>query len=610
MQYNSFIVYLLVFVRIISFLGASPIMMIRGIPNLVKAGFGLILSFIVFNFAPYEAANIPDSIVSLITTAAGECAFGLVLGYIATLFMYAIQMSGQLMDLQIGFAMSSEFNVMSSTNVSIMGNITNLIGLMIFFLIDGHHMLISGLIESFNIVPLLSVHVPQEVSTYVLTIFIKVIVLSLKLAAPVVIVLFITDFTMGLIARTVPQLNVLMMSLPVKVLVGLLAFSAALPGLVHIYVKAFQSMPADIENYFKLFPLLIVFASGEKTEEPTHKKRDEAKKKGQVAKSREFISAITLLGVTLLAIGISSYGLGRIQSYLSVSLRNANKTYLGEGDVMSLLTYSFLEFIQITLPVFLAVMALGVIANVIQTGFINSTEPLKPNLSRLNPIEGFKKMFSGRAYMELLKALANIVIIGYVTYSFLKGEIPKIIKTPDMGLGSLLELPKSIIHSELARVTVIILILGVIDLIYQKRAYTKELRMTKQEVKEEYKQMEGDPQIKSKIRQKQREMAQRRMMHEVPKASVVITNPTHISVALKYEQGKSSAPTVVAKGADEVAQKIKKVAKENDVPIVENKPVARLLYEKVEIGDGIPVEMYQTVAEILALVYSLRGKRK
>lgn len=608
MDNNSFVIFLLVFIRMISFLGTSPILMIKGIPNLAKAGLGLFISLLIFNFIGYDAALFPKSLMGFVWLGVGECVFGLALGYITSLFLHAVMMSGQLMDFQIGFTMASEFDPMTSGNVSLLGNLTHFTGLLVFFLINGHHVVIEALIESYSVVPVMGVSMPPEVGTFVLALFIKIVILSVKLAAPVVIVLFITEFTMGLIARTVPQLNILMLGLPVKVLVGLLAFSAALPGIVHMYVKAFQSIPGDINNFLRLFPLAIMFASGEKTEDPTPKKKQDARKKGQVAKSREFVAAITLIGITLLVVALSSYELKTIQAFLSRSLRNAGKTYMGEGDVLSVFKFSTVEFMKITLPVFAAVMALGVIANLIQTGFIYSTEPLKPQLNRLNPIEGFKRMFSGKAFMEMLKAIANIMIIGYVTYSFVKGEFYSIIKVSDMSLNSLMAVPGEIMQSELVRVAVIISVLGIIDLLYQKYAYKKELRMTKQEIKEEYKQMEGDPQIKSKIKQKQREMAQRRMMHEVPRASVVVTNPTHLAVALRYEQGKDSAPMVVAKGADLIASKIKQIAKENKVPVIENKPVARMLYERVEINESIPIEMYQAVAEILAVVYSLKKK--
>lgn len=608
MQYTDIVVFLLVFVRIISFLGSSPIFMIKGIPSLMKIGLGLLLSYLIFGFVSYDPSHLPATLLGLAGAAVGESIFGLAMGFATTLVFQAIRMSGQLMDIQVGFSMSTEFDITGSSNTTILGNLTYLLGLLIFFLVDGHHVLIQSLLQSFDVIPLLGVNIPPEIGMFMLNLFANTFIIAIKLAAPIVIVLFLSDFTLGLIARTVPQLNIFMMGLPIKVLLGLLALTALLPGLVQIYIKAFQGIPVDINNLLKIFPLAIAFAASDKTEEATPKKKEEARKKGQVAKSREFVSAVTLLGFTLIAVAAGSFTLQTMETYLSRSLSNAGSLIMGEGDVINLLTSSVIEFIKMTLPLFVGVMVLGVIANLVQTGFIHSSEALKPKFSRLNPIEGFKRMFSGKAFVEMIKALANITIVGYVAYSFVSGEIFKILKLSDTGITTLLSVPGDIIQSELMRVAIVVCVIGIIDLVYQKRAYRKELRMTKQEVKEEYKQTEGDPKIKSAIRQRQRQMAARRMMHEVPKATVVITNPTHLAVAVRYDKSRDGAPVVVAKGADDIARRIKQVAKDNKVPVIENKPVARMLYERVEIDEAIPVEMYQAVAEILAMVYTLKKK--
>ena len=609
MDYTGFIIFILVFVRIVSFMAVTPLFTIKGIPNIAKVGFAILLSYLTYGFAIYDKALIPNSIFSLFTCAVGECIFGLALGFITYLIFQAIKASGQFMDMQMGYSMYGQFDVTTNSNVTLMGNLTNLIGMTIFILIDGPHVLINTIVQSFDVVPVLGVNLPPEIGTYILHIFLKTMVLSIKLSAPVILALFLTDFTMGLIARAVPQLNILMMSMPIKMVVGLLVFSAALPALVHMYIKIFQDMPMDLNNFLKLFPLVMCFASSDKTEEPTDKRKEDAKKKGQVAKSREFVSAMTLIGIAILAVSFSRDAMNIIEDFLTRSINNIGRAHIAQGDITDICIYSFAQFSKVTMPIFITVMSLGVIANIAQTGFIHTTDTLKPKLSRLNPIEGFKRMFSGRALVELLKACASIAVIGYVSYNFLKGEMPTVIKTSDMGIESIAAVSADIVQSEISKVAIIVLILGVADLIYQKRAYKKDLMMTKQEIKEEYKQMEGDPLIKSKIRQKQREMASRRMMHEVPNASVIITNPTHLAVALKYEQGADSAPKLVAKGADEVAKKIKKIAAENDIPIIENKPVARMIYKEVEINEDIPVEMYQAVAEILAMVYSLKKAR-
>jgi flagellar biosynthetic protein FliR/FlhB len=235
-----------------------------------------------------------------------------------------------------------------------------------------------------------------------------------------------------------------------------------------------------------------------------------------------------------------------------------------------------------------------------------TAESLKPKFEKIYPLEGAKRFFSKRTLVELLKSMVKIGLISYISFSFVSTKVNDILKTCDMSPKGIFPFVKSITDSQLTRLVLFMFVVGIIDFIFQKRQFKKDMRMTKQEVKEEYKQMEGDPQIKSKIRQKQREMATRRMMHEVPKATVVVTNPTHFAVALSYNKDVASAPVVVAKGADLIALKIKEIAKENNVPIVENKPLARALYAKADIDQQVPVELYQAVAEIIAYVYSMK----
>jgi flagellar biosynthetic protein FliR/FlhB len=244
-----------------------------------------------------------------------------------------------------------------------------------------------------------------------------------------------------------------------------------------------------------------------------------------------------------------------------------------------------------------------------QSGFILTGEPLKPDFKKLSIISGFKKIFSMRSTVDLLKNLAIITTIAYVAYDYIKSNYLVIMNYGSLRIDAILGVFGKLVIDIFFKIAIIMLIISIIDYAYQRYKHNKELKMSVQEIKEEYKQQEGDPLIKSKIRQKQREMASSRMMQQVPDATVVITNPTHIAIAIKYEQGGEGAPIVVAIGADNVAIKIKEVASENGIPIIENKPLARLIYSELEIGSEIPADMYQAVAEILALVYKL-NKRK
>jgi flagellar biosynthetic protein FliR/FlhB len=245
---------------------------------------------------------------------------------------------------------------------------------------------------------------------------------------------------------------------------------------------------------------------------------------------------------------------------------------------------------------------MGIAANLMQTGIMFTKEPLKPDFKKLNPINGIKKMFSVRTLVELIKDIALISVVGYIGYKFIRENYTKILNLYNLRFGVLIEAIKELIQSIFFKVTLVLVAIGLADYIFQIRQFKKDMRMTKQEIKEEFKQQEGDPQVKGKIKQKQREMAMSRMMQSIPDASVIVTNPTHLAIALRYKEGKDEAPKVIGKGADYIALKIKEKAREYEIPIIENKPLARMIYEKVEIDEEIPVEMYQAVAEILAVI--------
>lgn len=352
---------------------------------------------------------------------------------------------------------------------------------------------------------------------------------------------------------------------------------------------------------------LQLFAEGEKTEEPTAKKRSDARRKGQVGKSQELNTAFVLLvGFFILKI-FWEYIYGEIANY-TVYIFGHLMQSVDTETVLQLFIGIMLVLAKTVLPVMLAILIMGLAINLYQVGLVFSTEVIGVKLDKLNPITGFGRMFSKRTLVELVKSILKIIIIGFFLYNYLKDEIPAMPQFIYYDLGTSLQEIAKILFAMIFQVLAVIIILAVLDYAYQKWQTTQDLKMTKQEVKEEMKQAEGDPQIKGKIRQKQRQMAMARMMQEVPKADVIVTNPTHYAVALQYHKGMT-APLVVAKGQDLVAQKIKDVAREHDVPIVENKPLARALFSAAEIGDMVPQELYQAVAEVLAYVYRLKRKK-
>lgn len=355
---------------------------------------------------------------------------------------------------------------------------------------------------------------------------------------------------------------------------------------------------------------LQLFAEDEKTEKATPKKRKEAREEGQVLQSRE-ITATFILMICFFSMRIfGSYMMKNTSNFMKKLFSN-----LGELDhifIIDNMRVNFLKvvsvFIRTVAPITLIAFVSGFFINYIQIGFLFTTKPLKPKLNRINPIEGFKRIFSKRALVELVKSTIKIIAIGYVAYNYIKKRSGILTKLPYMSINQIIVNFFKLSYGFSMRIVGVLLIISIVDYIYQWREYEKNLMMTKQELKEEYRQMEGDPLIKSKIREKQRKMALSRMMHEVPTADVIITNPTHFAVALKYDREKFSAPYVIAKGADLVAENIKKLASENHIPIVENKILARTIYDMVEIGDVIPEDLYETVAEVLAYVYSLKDE--
>ena len=355
-------------------------------------------------------------------------------------------------------------------------------------------------------------------------------------------------------------------------------------------------------------------AGGEKTEPATEKKLSDARKEGQVAKSKEVANALGILSLfVILKLWIGLVGNQFLQLFSDIykqipdSVINWNG-YLPQKAMYNTFFNMLIRTIIIAAPIFAVSFVVAFVADLFQVKWMITSKPLKPKFSKLNPISGFKRIFSVNSLVELIKAILKIGLIGYVVYSFLKDRVNDLFILYDIPLMQALSLIFQILIDLGIRISAVYIIIALADYIYQKFKFAKDMRMTKQEIKDEYKQQEGDPQIKAKIRQKMQEVSRRRMMQSLPQADVVITNPTHFAVAVKYDPDTAEAPVVLAKGADFMAQKIKQVAKEHDIEIVENKILARTLYNAVEVGEMIPPELYQGVAEVLAFVYHLKGK--
>ncbi|OEG00417.1 flagellar biosynthesis protein FlhB [Vulcanibacillus modesticaldus] len=354
----------------------------------------------------------------------------------------------------------------------------------------------------------------------------------------------------------------------------------------------------------------LQYFAGEKTEKATPRKRQESRKKGQVAKTNELPSAIIFLLIFIMFFLLGPYlAKNIINLYYKVF-----DQYLIWEVTPSNIRILFLEFIAdlvwIILPIFIVAFIGGLLGNLVQIGFLFTSEPLKIKFERLNPIEGAKRIFSLKSLVEMTKSILKIIFVGYIAYSVLLDEKDNLLSLYYYDLTEIIVFIGNLLIELGLKTSLLLIVLSLFDYLYKKYEYEKNIRMSKQDIKDEYKKTEGDPLIKGKIKEKQRQMAMSRMMQAVPEADVIITNPTHFAIAISYKPEEMEAPMVLAKGMDYIALKIKELAKEHQIATVENKWLARTLYHQVEIGESVPEELYHAVAEVLAYVYRVKGLKK
>ena len=348
----------------------------------------------------------------------------------------------------------------------------------------------------------------------------------------------------------------------------------------------------------------------DKTEQPTPKRREEARKKGQVAKSRELPSVAVLLSGIFTLMFFCSYIYSYIQKIMKESF---SLPLLNDVSVSGFILFAermLSLFILAMIPIFAAIFITAILTNVMQVGFMLSYESLKPTLSKINPIKGFGRLFSKQSFVELFKSLLKLAIIGGVGYIAVKGEMKELPLLGDMEIASIIVYILRTAFMIIVKCVFAMLFLVAIDYAFQKWDFEKKLKMSKKEIKDEHKSTEGDPLVKSRIRSIQMQMARKRMMQAVPQADVVITNPTHLAIALNYDNSSMEAPKLLAKGAGKVAERIKALAEKYDIPILENRELAQSLYSLVEVGQEIPSSLYKAVAEVLAYIYKLKGNKE
>jgi flagellar biosynthetic protein FlhB len=346
---------------------------------------------------------------------------------------------------------------------------------------------------------------------------------------------------------------------------------------------------------------------GEKTEQPTPKKRKELRDKGEVAKSRELPSVAVLLSGLVALSFFGSYTYSHIQLIMKGAFSLPTMNDLSIAEFLIFAREVITDFILALCPLLAAIFITAILSNIMQVGFVLSGESIMPKLSKIDPIKGLGRFFSKQGFMELFKSLIKLIIVSGIAYLTVKGEMKTVAHLGEMELNAIFAYIFIVFFKIFIRCGMAMIFLAVMDYAFQKWEFEKRNKMTKQEVKDEFKRTEGDPLIKSRIKSIQMEMARKRMMQAVPEADVIITNPTHIAVALSYDSYSMNAPKLIAKGAGMIAKKIKDLAVEHDIPIVENRELARNLNSHVEIGQEIPPVLFQAVAEVLAYVYKIKS---
>ncbi|EMU53484.1 MULTISPECIES: fused FliR family export protein/FlhB family type III secretion system protein [Clostridium] len=600
----------LIFLRISSYFVATKIFFPSGTPIMFKTGFSMILSYGIISGVDHNTVLAIDSNYMIAFYIISEVLTGLILGYITNLVFQAAKLAGSWIDIHAGFSMVTVLDPATQTSTTLMGNLFYFVSLVFFFMINGQELIVKSIYESISIVPLGHTIVYQETVMGAAETIVDFFVLGVKIALPIVLIIVMTDICLGLITRTVPTIPIMIFGMPIKNILGFITFLIIMPTMLKIIGTAIYELPDIFNKIFKLIPvvpLAFVFASDDKTEEATPKKKSDSRKKGQIARSKDVGVALTMVVCT---IAVSACWNMMINGFKEVMIYFLQLPTLDNFDKLSLTGISITVIMRVAyglLPIALPIMVGGIIASLMQTGFLITGEPLKPSFGKLNPLSGIKNMISKRSLVDLCKNLIVISIVSIIAYRYISSNYQQIISMSNIYLPSLNVEIKNLVLGIFKQICIVLIVIAAIDYFVQFKMHNQDLKMSKQEVKEEYKQQEGDPQLKGKIKQKQREMSRQRMMQSVSDATVVITNPTHLAIALKYEEGTDmEAPKVLAKGADYLALKIKSIAKENEIPIIENKPLARMMYDKVEIDNDIPPELYQGVAEILAIVMKIK----
>lgn len=598
----------LIIIRVSSFIVVSQVFFPRGISNVFKIIFSVIFAFMLFPII-YQNIEInfrgDEQYIFLILS---ETLIGLLIGIFVNLLFQLFSGIGSILDSQGGFSSAQVFDPMTNNNSSVIEKIFYWISLSVFIILNGHHYFIRAFIFSYEKIGIGNLNISSDFLNSFIFSMLTILKTSFMIIIPIVIILIFVDIILGIISKIIPKINMILVSFPFKIAVtiSLLIIS------IKIIFTRFTDIYVDFNNLiFKVFsfsPVLFVF-SDDKTEEATPHKKKKAKEEGNVAKSTFLVSAISILGV----VGVIILG-----KFILRELKKIMAYFLGDGIAYNYGGYDVVYIFKLVLPKILIMIlipgvifiGLSIVSNIIQTGFLVTSKLLKPNFKDLNPLNTIKSIFSIKSLFDLFRDLIIVVVLCYLSYQFIIDNVETFLRIGNFKVSQSFSFIVPLFISIFIKIFVVVGVIGVVDFTIEKFRYKKKLRMTKQEVKEEFKQMEGDQQVKSQIRQKGKQIIMQNMMSNVKDSSVIITNPTHIAVALRYKQGEDMAPKLMAKGINHVAYRIKEIAQENNVPIVEDKQLARFIYNNVELEQEIPQDIYKAVADILTYIFKLNNKSK
>lgn len=603
----DFKILLLIMIRVSSFIVVSPVFFPKGINNIFKIIFSFAFSLILFSIIAPDIKITVQNEVQYIFLIFSEVIIGILIGIFVNLLFQLFSGIGSILDSQGGFSSAQIFDPMTNNNSSVIEKFFYWISLSVFIILNGHHYFIRAFIFSYDKIKIGDLNFTSNfLDSFVNTTFI-IFRSSFMIIVPIIIVLIFVDVILGIISRIIPKINIIVISFPFKILVtvGLLIIS------VKIIFNKFLSLYVDFNDLiFRIFsfaPILFVF-SDDKTEEPTPQKIKKTREEGNVAKSAFLISAISLVGIVVI-IMMGGFILNEFKNILIRFLRDGVAYNYGPYDVVDIFKSVVFKSLMLIIVPSIVFVFLAIISNIVQTGFLITPKSLKPSFRDLNPISNIKNIFSIKALFDLFRDSIVIAILCYISYKFILDNIEEFFRISNFRVKYSFSSIVPLFMSIFLKMFMIVGVIGIVDFAIEKFRYKKKLKMTKQEVKEEFKQMEGDPEVKAQIKQRAKQIIMQNMMSNVKDSSVIITNPTHISVALRYKQGKDSAPRLVAKGINHMAYRIKEIAQENNVPIVEDKYLARFIYKNVELEEEIPQEIYKVVADILTYIFKLNNKR-